>query len=216
MEIQESEYAELKAGSDKFKAMQKALKDRGFDTIDSLILDRDNHAVEHDKVKADLEKAGNVIARQGTDLGNARKEVERLKSKVNEEGRSEIPQVVTPDDPQKIESDAKELEGKLSEEQWEAVDAFYKQLPDDEAIAVAGDPKARKELYAEVLKQKPSRPESLRETIKQGNKPPEQQIRNKFSKFLEQMSYSPAGPGPRVPRGANRTRPTVMEDSRTS
>ena len=220
MEITEKEYEALKAKGETFATFKKNLTDRGFESVDDLIADRDQLGVNNDKLEKDIKKSGETITRQGAELGQLRKKVET-------EGGI-LPPTTDPLTPKPVDPPARpvaeelvELEGKMADEHWKLVDEFYADLDAQEAAKLAESEKDRRDLYKTVLAEKPIVPKSLRDTVK-GTKTKSETptddntFSSRFNKFLKNETYTPAGPGSGAPRGSGKPAETpFIKETRT-
>ena len=120
MEISEKDYELLKAKSENLATFKKHLTDRGFENVENLIEERDQLAVNLDKVQGHLEKSGKVIERQGAELGRFRNE-----KKVNPDDGQPPDNPPKSDKPKTLDENIKDVEARMSPEHWQLVEDFY-------------------------------------------------------------------------------------------
>ena len=175
-------------GGNNIEAMLQMVKDRGFQTVEELLSDRDKIAEERDHFKEHNEKAQKIIQKQGSELGELRKVTGKPAPKGEGASQEQASQGES----------LEEVEASLTDEQRQAADEAYQRASDEEKAQFANDSEARKKLLLtarEVVKvvpkslwDKPAKKPHVGESI-------DLTIRKLFEKQKKRESYSPPGAG---------------------
>lgn len=171
------------------------LKERGFETIEDLLADRDKTAEQRDHFKEHNEKAQKIIQRQGSELGDLRKMAGKPsteKSESEEGGNSGS---------SGNEPTLEELEKTLTPEQREAAEIAFQNATDEEKEAFVANPETRKKLLIEAKRSIRSVPNSLFGSSSGGDSGSEsvsaddQRIRELFNTVKSRSTFYPQGSG---------------------
>lgn len=174
--------------SAQLKEITEKLKERGFESVDKLLEDRDAISETLKKEKDIFDNAQKVIQKQGAELGDLRKKV-----------TTESPATGNKQEPSasvQKEETVEEIESSMTEEQKKVADEAYKKATPEEKVEFANNPEARKRLLKFAKQTIISAPESLwskPSTVNVSQNATEDRIRELFGKQKEINSYTPPG-----------------------
>lgn len=168
------------------------LKERGFETIDDLLADRDKTAEERDHFKEHNAKAQKIIQRQGSELGDLRKGTPSKITEDSETGGNS--------GSSGSEITLAELEATLTEEQKAAAEQAFQNATPEEKEAFVANPETRKKLLIEAKRSVRSVPSSLFGSTSNGDpaasaSADEQRIKELFNAEKNRSTFYPSGSG---------------------
>jgi len=189
------------------------IKERGFQSVDELLADRDHIAEDRDKVKEHNDKAQKIIQRQGAELGELRKKVGAPDpaGTGGDEQPGDGSEAVKPLKPAKQEASVEELEASLTDEQRAVADTVYQNASEEEKIKFVEDPEARKKLLGMAKETIRSVPKTLwdrpsRKASAQGSD--DSRIKQLFEQAKKQIGY--------MPPGSSKSAPGAIPDGQTT
>jgi hypothetical protein len=160
-------------------------------------LDAKSTALEADKVKLEgMHTADQTqIAKNGTELGDARKELTTAKEEIEALKASQVPP--KPEPTPKVET-ADEIEASLEDGQKAAVQEVWATLTDEKKLQFKNDEKYRKDFLLEAKKQIQPVPESPwvkpKESKITGGEELNGSIADMFKQHKERNGFQPSGP----------------------
>jgi len=182
---------EMKALQEEKEKTIEMLKERGFDSVEALLADRDSVAEERDKVSESNQNAQKVIQRQGAELGQLRKGIKPSEPQGGPAGGD------PPNEPNEpAEETLEEIEKTLTPEQKAEGDKVFESLSDEDKLEIASNPDKRKKFLKVLREEIKSVPKSLWDTKPDNSVEPdatEDSIRDLFKNHKEQSTFTPPG-----------------------